>query len=501
MSRFLLFPLLFSFLSLTTLSAQPKIVFNTEQSKNVRVRPGDTMRFAITIGNYGDTPIDDNYRISAFFNPTQGFLSSTQYILEATEGPGLALDINEKKEFIFEYVIPEDAPEITQNLIFTAQDDRQALHIGGGYLFMRIHIESFIPLPDLIVRNYRFPRFQNIYNSIPLQFEVLNRGELLSFEATDVKVYLSASGILDQNSILMTKYEVPPLVVGDKITIEDTLNLEKVPPAVYRAILVVDEEDVVKENDEINNVFNFGFPYPINDNAFPDLFFSIVDYPRELFIGDLTANQRISTIIWNQTRVRDIQPVSISTPICNHIYLSTDNRLDENDRLLGTASLPNGISGNLTTTLTFTPNECFEDKNNSPLFPNDIEAGEYYLIFLLDAENEVVEYFETNNALVRRVLLSPMSNSFSNLNITSTFTEISLFPNPASERLSVRYKNEKEQSITSYALYNLQGALLLSGTWESVEGDNLQELDISGVGEGTYILKIEDEVKKVVVAI
>ena len=92
------------------LIAQPKIVFNTDQSKNIRVRPGDTMRLVLTIGNYGNRPIDENYEILASFNPTESFLSSTRYVLERTQLQGIGLEVNEQKQFIFEYFIPEDAP-------------------------------------------------------------------------------------------------------------------------------------------------------------------------------------------------------------------------------------------------------------------------------------------------------------------------------------------------------------------------------------------------------
>jgi len=492
--------LLFTFLSifcLNILIAQPKIVFNTDQSKNIRVRSGDTLRLNITVGNYGDTPIDENYRISAFFNSTGGFLSSTRYVLRAVEQSGIALDVNEQKQFTFEYLIPEDTPEVNQNLIFTAFDDKQSLHTGGGYLFLRINIKSRDPLPDLIVLNYRFPRIQSIYTELFLQFDVLNRGELLSFENTDVKVYLSSSGVLDKESILMESYEVSPLVVGDEITIKDTLNLAAIPPAVYRLIIVVDQENRVRENDEVNNVFNFGFPYPINGNNFPDLFFSIVDFPRELFIGDPTANQKIRTVIWNQTRPTGIASINISVPICNHLYLSTDNRFDESDRLLGTAVLSNGIGGDQTAELTFTPNECFESQNDTPIFSSNIEAGRYYLIMVLDAENEVVEYFENNNTLTRRILLSNLDDNFSALITSKISPKISLCPNPVSERLVIRYKSNKAEKTTPFALHDVQGKLIFDGKWQSLVGQNQQELDLSTVEQGVYFLKIGNIIQRV----
>lgn len=496
MSKLLLLLISIALLSLNILAAQPKIVFNTDQSKNILVRPGDTMRLEITIGNYGNEPIDENYEILANFNPTEAFLSSSRYVLDGTQLSGIPLEINEQKQFTFEYLIPEDAPEVSQTLIFSAQNNQQSLHTRGGFLFLRINIESRAPLPDLLVRNFRFPRLLDIYRALPIYFEVTNTGELLSFESTHASIYLSTNGIVDENSIFLKRYEIPPLVVGDQVSIEDTFDLEKIPPAVYRLIVVVDEENTVQENDEVNNVFSFNFYFPVNGNAFPDLFFSLVDFPFEIKIGDPSANQKIRTLIWNQTRPRNITPINISVPICNQLYLSKNTRLDENDRLLGTASLPNGIGGNQTAELIFTPNECFEDQNNTTLFPNDLEAGNYYLIFVLDANNEVIEYFE-NNVLVRRVKLSNPSDNFSVRRVPISFTKVSLYPNPTSERLVVQYESTEQDKSTLFALHDTQGRLIFSGKWENFSGQNQRELDLSLLEQGIYFLKVGNTIKRI----
>ena len=162
-----------------------------------------------------------------------------------------------------------------------------------------------------------------------------------------------------------------------------------------------------------------------------DLFFSFVDFPFDMFIDDPNSSQKIRTVIWNQTRPRNIPPINISTPICNQLYLSADTQLDESDRLFGTASLPNGIGGNQTVELTFTPNECFESKSSTTLFPSDIEAGIYYLIFALDTDNEVVEYFE-RNVLVRRIRLLNPNNNFSASGKSINSPDVSIYQNPTS---------------------------------------------------------------------
>jgi len=399
---------------ITLLSAQPKITFNTNQAKEFKVLPGETFTIELLVGNYGDEAIGSDYEIVGSFNPVEGFLNSSRYRLQGKNIQGVALQINEQKKVQFQYTVPEDAPEVAQNLIFSARGN-DALHLGGGYLFLRVNIESEVPLPDLVAKNFRFPRIQDFYISLDLKFEIVNVGELLAIDTSTTKIYLSRSGEVDENSILLDVFRIPPSVVFEKVVIEKTYNFEGITPAVYQLLVVVDSEKEVPENNEFNNFFRFGFRFPINSNVFPNLYFREIRTPATLTIGDPFANDQIQVSIGNQSSPRNTN-VPTEVPFCNRVYLSEDNFFDESDRLLGTASVSQSIDNNQFVNLVFTPNDCFEAISDNPLFPFDISAGSYYLIFELDAEDDIIEASEFNTTIRQIELVEP--EGLSNLVIT-----------------------------------------------------------------------------------
>ncbi|WP_372950818.1 T9SS type A sorting domain-containing protein [Mariniphaga sp.] len=69
--------------------------------------------------------------------------------------------------------------------------------------------------------------------------------------------------------------------------------------------------------------------------------------------------------------------------------------------------------------------------------------------------------------------------------------EISIFPNPASNRLYVRLSNQNGQK-TILRLYNLQGQLLRDKNYNSIENSMLQ-MDLKGLVPGIYFLNLENK--------
>jgi hypothetical protein len=66
-----------------------------------------------------------------------------------------------------------------------------------------------------------------------------------------------------------------------------------------------------------------------------------------------------------------------------------------------------------------------------------------------------------------------------------TAAMLSVYPNPASDRLQV----ESTTSIESYEVYSITGALLRHGT----VGNNSFTLDLEALPTGTYLLKMTSE--------
>lgn len=71
--------------------------------------------------------------------------------------------------------------------------------------------------------------------------------------------------------------------------------------------------------------------------------------------------------------------------------------------------------------------------------------------------------------------------------ILPTFKEINVFPNPASDKITLEYTSEVSRKIT-YEIHHLNGQLLQNGVLDTSE----RTIDISDIPQGIYALKILD---------
>ena len=69
---------------------------------------------------------------------------------------------------------------------------------------------------------------------------------------------------------------------------------------------------------------------------------------------------------------------------------------------------------------------------------------------------------------------------------------VSAYPNPTSGKLNVSFEAVAKEKY-SFKVFDLIGNIVLSQTYNSTEGNNLTELDLSKAANGLYFLKIEKE--------
>ncbi|RYE22974.1 MAG: T9SS type A sorting domain-containing protein [Sphingobacteriales bacterium] len=67
--------------------------------------------------------------------------------------------------------------------------------------------------------------------------------------------------------------------------------------------------------------------------------------------------------------------------------------------------------------------------------------------------------------------------------------ECSLYPNPNNGLLTVKYKSSKAETL-SVSVFNVAGSLVSTFVWNVNKGDNLKQLDLSGVAKGLYTVKV-----------
>ncbi|MEM9850069.1 MAG: T9SS type A sorting domain-containing protein, partial [Bacteroidota bacterium] len=117
-------------------------------------------------------------------------------------------------------------------------------------------------------------------------------------------------------------------------------------------------------------------------------------------------------------------------------------------------------------------------------------AADYILLQAgFHAEHE--SYFKAQITACTEALSAPLEQR-------SNRPVFSIYPNPTSEQLTIQFETSFEEQPTFYALYNLQGQKIRSGRWDQADR-KIQQLDVSQLVTGTYVLQVGDQVKKVVV--
>lgn len=74
---------------------------------------------------------------------------------------------------------------------------------------------------------------------------------------------------------------------------------------------------------------------------------------------------------------------------------------------------------------------------------------------------------------------------------TSEIEDMKLSPNPASEMINVDVELDFAQTL-HYEVVDILGRSMLNNDWETTEGNNTLQLDISTLRSGTYFIKIVD---------
>ena len=199
--------------------------------------------------------------------------------------------------------------------------------------------------------------------------------------ATTTRFYFSSDSLLDGQDAMLGGRQVPALDVAASHTGSATVTIPTgVAAGTYYILAVADGGAVVAETFEANNVF--GRQIQIGG----DLRVSALSAPatggagRAIPVSDTTANQGTAAVADSVTR----------------FYLSSNASLDGSDTpfLIGRSvpALAAGGSSTGTTTLTI---------------PAGTGVGSYYLFAKADGDGTVGETQETNNTLLRTILIGP----------------------------------------------------------------------------------------------
>ncbi|MEM6342675.1 MAG: M4 family metallopeptidase [Bacteroidota bacterium] len=226
---------------------------------------------------------------------------------------------------------------------------------------------------------YGFASFDG--NLITYNHYIRNTGNAVS-PSTTVGYYLSANDNLDANDFFLGSSTLNALQPGDSVIntfTVDVANANPTPPSgIYYVIFHLDDGNVIDERSEADNdgyfiwqKYSYGAP-------------------------NLTFQRGFSTPQWKPF---ETQVLSIASKIYNYgsvssgsstlkYYLSINDFITTSDILIGETTLPSIPSGQyIKDTL---------EVDISSIIPA-ISAGEYYIAFIIDADNMVAESDEGDN--------------------------------------------------------------------------------------------------------
>ena len=346
--------------------------------------------------------------------------------------------------------------------------------------------------PDLVIGNVVLGASQaNPNEVIAAGCTVDNQGNEAATVETRLKYYLSTDTQYDAGDTYLNYDRVEALEAGGAGA--ETANL-RVPSGttdgVYYVLFVADQTDTVSETDELNNV-----------------------HAEPLVVGNPLADLTLSAVTVLVPTVRAGETIDVSATAHNVgavaapsarlvYYLSTDTTLDAADKQLSYDSVGALGAGDAS------------PESASLRVSSATDGGNYYLLFVLDADGAVVESDEDNNvqAIAIEVVTDDPNALLPDLILTNASLGAAIVEADAQLAVSVTVENQgvavADASRLKYyfsvdavfddsdAYLNYDAIGILAPGATSAESSNLRIPALTADGD-YYILFVADSVKDV----
>jgi uncharacterized repeat protein (TIGR01451 family) len=238
-----------------------------------------------------------------------------------------------------------------------------------------------IPLPDLIVPSIQAPAAAFFGQTIEVRWQVRNQGEGATTGTWYDRVLLAQDAGGQSVVAQISRPNESALGAGEGYNSVANLTIPRGLVGRYYLIVEADSGRNLLEENESNNRSE-AIAIDIAVPPLPDLVVPQVVVPAQSYAGQ---SVRVRWRVENRGG-RDI-PAG-ERGFYDALYLSTDTRLDNQDRLVGSRY----FGGNLLS------GEGYTVADFPITIPRDLPAGDYYLLVLTDSTNRVYEFVnEVNN--------------------------------------------------------------------------------------------------------
>ncbi len=388
----------------------PDLVIDAAPAAPDNVTAGQTVTVTFDVRNQGAYPTTRS-RVDGVYFSADNVLDETDRLVANATRP--ALEAGSIDSLSMELEIPECVSG-TYYLIAVTDKDKQIAEFDikhdaeANNASPAKQIQVALTPPDLQVTNLSISPVSSPGDPVTVSWTISNTGTGHTRRGwTDKIMLVSESGL---QPALIAQVAQQSLAAGTSISRSETYNLPAFMDGQYRIAVITDSNNQVSEcgASESNNEASSG-SFSVN-NDLPDLVVDSTAVPGAPIIagsqfsvewtarnagGDLGANPG-----W-----RDL------------VYLSTNDTLSNNDRLLATVNVQQTLSAGQTYT------------RQLDLSTGNLSAGTYYLLFVTDGRTDIYEgphgsQFETNNlkASIPVTVTSPGVDLVTVINSVSTPT-------------------------------------------------------------------------------
>jgi hypothetical protein len=309
-----------------------------------------------------------------------------------------------------------------------------------------------------------------IGNEIEPYANIHYTGTLTSAELPNVAVYyyLSNDCVLSTDDILVSDDNIS---LGSDLPINDASDEIQLPndltPGTYYIIFRADAENDVFESDENNNTACVQFNLVPADANYQDVTFN----SPYVAVNEAELGQQIyASIHQNYTGYQSDADLS---NIRMEYYLSSDCTLSADDYYF-----TSDVSS-----LGYDDPSQFEYANLT--IPSTISVGDYYILFVADTENIIVENNEANNTACVPITIVDSTLTIDDNKLNE---KIKVYPNPVNDILTVNLG--EVHSKINIEIYNIIGQRINSLKFEN---EQIILVNTTYLSNGIYFFKIHTD--------
>ncbi|BAY75757.1 peptidase S8/S53 [Nostoc linckia NIES-25] len=231
---------------------------------------------------------------------------------------------------------------------------------------------------DLIIQNAINPTVGSVGESIEVSYQVKNQGAG-SAGYNETKFYLSINTTLSNDDIYLGYDFMSPIAAGAYDAVTSTINIsDSIATGNYYLLYQADGDNDIAESNESNNIVAKAIAIKKADLIIQNAINATVGTVGEnIEVSYQVKNQGAGSAGYNQTK----------------FYLSTNTTLSNDDTYLGYdffSPIAAGAYSGVTSTINIS---------------DSIAAGNYYLLYQADGNNDIAESNESNNIVAKAIAI------------------------------------------------------------------------------------------------